>query len=640
MAKKTRAQIELDPTTEEVKDRVSQIRRGAPKPDKKETKEREEAAKAYFNEKEQHYVDYLEDCVQHSVDSSRPVRREQFECWDVYQENEPVSYARKESWQSRVILPAPFGAVQFASAVTRKAFDTQFLSIENEQDQQAEDLWQRLMSLQLNRSHSNFSTKFTDAAGMSFAIGTSMEMIPVWVPNRGLTYVLGDPWKIHRDPDAVSRDPQSGVFWIHQEWIDYYVLKHFQDQGIYENVTSLNALAAASGQAKDPKLSKEELARLKNQVYTKSKFRSSFLTSEFWGTVLSPNGELLLPNATYRVAGGRVIMPPKVSPFQNIRWPGTAFSVLPNLIRFPGRGILHGVRRLWEFMCALMCLHIDHLNWVVNPPVEINVKALVEAADTQWYPGKIYHVRDTVSGQQAIRAVDRKFITGEVLANLNFGAQNFDKGTFVTSLVQGLPGYRAEVTAREAAQSLEQAMTVFSLIGRNLEDGALNAIELGAETIAVNISYPELVAAVGEELALRFRDKRAPTGVKLPFLKHGAFSVSGISALMREWEIVRNIRDVILPLFGEGSVFMPYMKPYALLQSLERRLNLKDEGILIDPAQAQIIDGAQQSQQEAEIADQTAMSAAEAAIAAKSAMATPAEVTPEMPLDMQSEAAG
>lgn len=613
------------------KDRIAEIRRGNPKYDEKESKEREEAAQAYFGENEKHYVDYAEDCIQHSVDSLRPIRDEQFALWDVYNEVEPEFYQRKESWQSRVVLPKPFGAVQFASSVTRKAFDTQFLSIENEQDKNAEALWQDLMKVQLGRNHGKFSTRFTDAAGMGFAIGTSSELIPVWIPGKGLAYIVADPWKIHRDPDALAREPQSGDYWIHQEWINYWQLKHFEDLGIYKNVSSINALAAATGRLKSPKLEKEALARLKNQIYTKSRFRNAWLVSEFWGTVLAPNGELLLPNATYRVAGGRVIMEPRQSPFPNLRWPGTAFSPLPNLIRFDGRGILHGIKKLWEFMCALLCLHNDNLNWHVNPPVEINVNALVRAADTRWYPGKIYHTRDTIQGHQAVRTVDRKSITSEILANLNYAAQNFDQGTFVTSLVQGLPGYRAEVTAREAAQSLEQAMTVFGLIGRNMEDGALSAIEAGAETIAANISYGELVAIVGEKMAIPYRARRTTLGVKLPLLSTGAFSVSGISALMRDWEIVRHIRDVILPLFEEGSIFMPYMKPYSLLKSLERRLNLKDEGFLIEQEKADIIDGAQQEAQEADIENKGALAAAEAALAAKEAMGV---VTPMPPVDL------
>jgi hypothetical protein len=85
-------------------------------------------------------------------------------------------------------------------------------------------------------------------------------------------------------------------------------------------------------------------------------------------------------------------------------------------------------------------------------------------------------------------------------------------------------------------------MTVFGLIGKNLEDGALSIIEAGAETIAANISYAELASIVGEKLAVMFKDG-STLGCALPPLTDGDFDVSGISAMMRDWEIVKSIRS-------------------------------------------------------------------------------------------------
>ena len=61
---------------------------------------------------------------------------------------------------------------------------------------------------------------------------------------------------------------------------------------------------------------------------------------------------------------------------------------------------------------------------------------------------------------------------------------------------------------------------------------------------------------------------------------------------------------MILPLFegGAAGLFVPYLKPYQLLRSLESRLNLRDEGILIDPKLADAIDKAQQQNQNQQIA--------------------------------------
>lgn len=596
-----------------VRRRVLQISRQTGKHDaidEKELAEREEAARAYAGENEQHFVDYCQDCIDYSVQAMRKIREEQSECWRIYNEEAPPQFARKEDWQSRVIIPKPFGAVQFAMAIVRKAFDVQLLSIENEADEEAATFWTKLMQLMLGRNYANFPIQFTDACGMGFAVGQSMEMIPVWRTGKGLRFVLVEPWKIHRDPDAISRQPQSGMYWIHQEYQDYWLLRKWQKEGRYRNVPTITPGSYGSERS-DPMLSLEAIAARKGQIIHRSRYRTLVLTSEFWGTVLDSKGELLLPNATYTVAAGRVIRPPKASPYPTLRWPGVCFSPLPHLLRFAGRGILHGIRSLWYFMCSLLCLHNDQLNWLVNPPMEIDVSALVDPDDIDDYPGKKYLTRGTVSGQQAIRSVERKrSITNEILANQQYSQQLFEEGTFVTSLVRGLPGYRAEITAREAAQSLEQNLTVFGLIGKNLEHGALDAILAAAETIAINITYDELARMLGQEWADRYADPQSPTGLRLPHLTTGQFSVSGISALMRDWEIIKNIRDVFIPLFAQGSVFLPYLKPYSLLKALERRLNLKDEELLVDDKTAAAIDQAQQRQQEQAILVQAAQEAA------------------------------
>jgi hypothetical protein len=552
----------VDDPTREIQDRIRELAKTnqatiATEMDEQELDEREIAAQRYAGE------------------AMTNIRAIQKECWSVYNEEPPPNYANKEDWQSKVIIPKPFGAVQFAMSVVRKAFSAEFLSVENEQNQDVADFWEKLIKHQMNKQHSNFPIQFTDASGMAFAVGQSLEMIPVWRPGLGLKFVLVEPWKIHRDPDTSSRQPQSGMYWIHQEHLDFHVLKEAEKTGRYIDVDKVKD----SANSKDLNLTKEEIARRKNMIWQRSQFRQSVLTSEFWGMVLDSKGEMLLPSATYTVAGNHVIGLPKRSPYRTLRWPGISFSPLPQFLRFEGRGLLQGIRSIWYWMCSLMSLHSDSLNWVVNPPKEINISALVDQDDIDDYPGKTYLVRDTVSGQQVVRTVDRKNVTNEILANLNYGDQHFQEGSFVTALVQGLPGWRAEVTAREQAQNLEQAMNVFSLMGANLEDGAIQVANAAAETIEINASARDLLEVFPEDIVGALTNFESPTGIDLPELS-GSFHISGISAIMKDAEVLKAITDMILPL-TESPSFAPYLKPYNIIKSIERRTNLQDEGIVV-----------------------------------------------------------
>jgi len=558
--------------------------------DEKETRERQEAARAYAGEDEKHFVDYITDCRNQSVKGHKSIRATQYNCWNVYKENEPVSYKDKEEWQARTIIPKPFQTVQYGAAAIKKAFSPNFLSIEKAKNKPAADFWQRLMEHELNNQHAKFVTRFADATIMALATGISMEMIPRWIPGKGLEFALIEPWKIHRDPDALSRDSQSGMYWIHEEWLDYFVLKKGEKNGRFFDVDRVKE--TESGDSDNPFLSKEAIAARKEMIWERSKYRKMILTSEFWGIILDKKGNVLLPNGTCTMAGGRIIQKPKISIYKSMRWPGISFSPLPDILKHGGRGLLEGIMTVWEAMNNMMCLHQDYMQWLVNPNTEINVDALVDATDVEQWPGKENLVKDTISGQQAIRVVQRRGRTNEVLANMQYYDQNFQRGSFVTDSVQGLPGYRKDITYREAAMNLDQALAVYGLMGENIEEGAIDIIGAAADIIESHAGYNDYTEVFTEDelnnygIKPNINDKRGVSGI--PKLD-GSFHVSGIQALMKDNETLTNIKQVMIPLANDPA-FGPFIKPYKILKSIETRVNLTDEDIIVDEDQAVIID--------------------------------------------------
>ena len=363
-----------DPSSEVQRSRNKmEVASAKPEMDEKELAEREEATQAYAGEDEPHFVAYLNDCVQMSRDSMKDIRDEQAECWDVFNEKEPANYAFKEAWQSRAVLPKPNIYVMAFLAVISKAFDPQFLSIENEQNKEDAEFIRKLMSLMMSKSFSGFPINFIDATQMGAAVGQSMEMIPMWRPMQGPYWDLIEPWKIHRDPDSLSRQPQSGMYWIHQEWLDYHDLKKMEKNGVLQNLQDCGPGGQWGNPSSDNNIDPNELKRRRDMLYQQSSFRTKVLTSEFYGTILDRRGEELLPNSNYWVVADRVVKLPKISPYPTLRWPGTSFSPLPHLLRHDGRSLLTGLKSLWYAMCNLFALHIDNLNWTVNPQKEIDI---------------------------------------------------------------------------------------------------------------------------------------------------------------------------------------------------------------------------------------------------------------------------
>lgn len=575
--------IELHDPSIEVLDRIRSIETmdvsSAPITDVLELAEREEAAIAYAGESEGHFVDYLFDCLKTSRDMTRDIREVQAECYRVYQESEPHNYDNKSDWQSRITVPKPFATVEFGAAAVKKAFSPNFLSINDEASPEVQEFWRKMMHVHLDEMHASFVQSFTDAVRMALAVGVSMEMIPQWIPGRGLRFSLVEPWKITRDHDAPPRQPDGGMYWIHTEWMDLWELRKGESDGRYRNTSKIGA--SENPDPNDPLMTLEAIARRKGQVHKRSEFRTAAMVHEFWGIILDKKGNMLLPSATYTVAGGHIIQLPSAVQYSRVRWPGVSFSPLPGLLSHGGRGLLEGVRSIWYAMNDLMCLHQDALNWLVNPPMEICAEDLVDPEDVESWPGKKYLVRSTVNGQQVVREVTRRDRTSSILANMQYHDQNFQRGSFVTDAVQGLPGYRKDMTYREASMNLDQAMGVYGLMGGSIEQGAIWALTAAYDTIRSFAGYSDYQAAVGDELCNMLGVGVTQGGETTPPPDlSGRFHVSGMQALMRDHDTLAAIKETVIPLAQSGR-FAPYIQGYNVLKSIERRVNLDDEHVFV-----------------------------------------------------------
>jgi hypothetical protein len=289
---------------------------------------------------------------------------------------------------------------------------------------------------------------------------------------------------------------------------------------------------------------KEMIEARKGMIWQQSGYRKKIQTYEFWGGVLDKRGDMLMDNATFTVAGGRMIQKPEAVKYPTLRWPGVSFSPMPDLMRHGGRGLLEGVQTVWEAICNLACMHEDALKWVVMPPMEVNVDGLYDAEDVEVWPGKVYQVVDTPNGQQVVRTVDRRDVTNTVLAKSGYLDQQFQQGSMVTDAVQGLPGYRQDMTYREAAMNLDQSMGVFGLMGANVEQGARWALEAAREIIETQAGQHDYSAMLTEEELAQFGVIMNPDengGIQgLPEMS-GRFHISGIQALLRDHETLKNL---------------------------------------------------------------------------------------------------
>lgn len=554
--------------------------------DPKERTEREEAANAYSKEDEAHFVEYGTACFQESDQATEDIRKEYDRTWEAYSLERA---AEKEDWQCDIITPTPFNLVQHAKSIVRRALVDRpdYFKIDGvgKEDEFLADLYKKIYSFHANENHANFPLRFSQAAEMAFVTGQSMEIIPRWTRQingtDGLELTLRPPWHISRDPSCEPLNPWSGMYWIHTEYLDRWELVEMEREGIYQNIAG----AFSAGEEEDRKRKDEDKKRY---IMSRSRYRKSLLSHEFWGIVLDKDGNLLLPNATFTWGGRSLIRKVRPNPYPVIRWPGVGFSALPDLMRFEGRSILTGVLSLWEFYDNLLNAYGDDLNWAVNRGFEIDPTLLADrGADTEMYPGRVFiKSSGSPAGVPAVREIlSGSTRTGEVLSTLNHFDQLIQNGAFLPHFLTGIPGSRSKITKGEFEGKREDSLGLFDSIGKDLEMGAVWTIRAILDVITIHwtdAAKPNMAQVFGEQflefarsLSLSMPEERAKA------LRFNAdITVSGISNLLKQNDTLQRLNALMQRVETRPEIWGPYVKPYNMIKTQTDILGLSGEGLV------------------------------------------------------------
>ena len=453
-----------------------------------------------------HLVDYVEECVKHSeqVDRDRLLLDEQL--WDAH-ESKMREMSQKEDWQAKITTNEPFQTVTQAKMLVRKAvvdkpewFDVSTQLTDDLDAQAKAAFWEDSLRWWLRRA--KFHQLFPDMNEMSFAIGISMAMKALWTVQpdgtEGLKLMLIEPWKIRRDVDAYSRDPQSGLYCIHQDWVDYHTLLEGEKNGYYQNVRD-----CLHDRADEGTWNRQKERKKRGLVDHSNKFRPQIFVREFWGGVLDHNGEMVYPKVRLTIANRMVISRPKPVKFPRIKWPIHQFSALPHLRNFHGYSLIEGMLKMWKFRCNLLSMCADKLSFVLNGGYEVDSSKLINPADKELYPGC---TKDMKGGQRdAYRLIptDKDFLP-VVDGLMNLTGNLFQNGVFVTELLKGENGTRNDITLGEVEIKTQQAMGVFEGIGHDVEYGGEQAIEMVQDVLTTYwdpMDNPSYMQVLGQKHA-------------------------------------------------------------------------------------------------------------------------------------------
>lgn len=559
--------------------------------DSQEQKEREEAVVALGVENPDVIIDYCHACLKESEDASLETRYMWDQCYNAYRAH--IDYSEKEEWQAKMTTGDMNATVKQGVAVIRKALrQPDWFTLEGigPEDAKIASFFREALNIWLNPQHARLDTAFCTASELGFAIGQTHEMIPRWVPGKGLLFDLAPPWQIYRDPDAIPRDPWSGDYWAHVEWIDLWKVKNLgKGNSRYVRLDEVTPNEAACRQE-----TQDKRARRKGQYYQRNTYRHAVRVVEQWGVILDKKGELLLDNARFTIAGDVLIRNPEPNPFVTMRWPGISFSPLPDLFAFEGHGVIETSLLLWLNTCNLMSLHIDDLSWRVNKLREMDRMDLEDPTDVAMFPGKTVFRSSsskTPPGQSVVKEVYTSPSTNETLATLQHWDQRRENSSFVNQFVAGQRGTRTQITKGEVDIKTGQSMTIFDSIGEDIEEGAVNVLKACVEVLALNwseYSNPSVSRVMpNNPAAAEFAVM--PIEARKELLRANCdIKILGISAQIKNSEIIPRLQWMMSK--AVEVPFAKYFKPYKLLKRSVNVLGFYEPDFIVTDEEAKMID--------------------------------------------------
>ncbi len=564
-----------------------------------------------------HLVKYIEACLTESFKESEERRSKDEKLWEAH-ESEAKEMNDKEDWQSRIVLNKPFTtSIQAKSLVRRGLLDKNNyfgLDTTSSMDQESKliaEFWEKDLRYWLNTDDAFLPDLFADSIEMGFAIGQSMATKVGWETDEDgiskLTLHNFPIWHTFPDPDRKPRKPWSGLYNIHEEWVDFHVLRDKELQGHYRNIEQVK-VGRANREAGGYRIQDPDKNRATRKTYQRNPYRNAVLVQEFWGTLLDENGDVAMRNCTFTVANGVVIRAARQNPYRRLRWPWLDFSPIPHVMNDHGYGIYESTLALWKFQNNLLNLYIDNENWRINNMFEIDRAKLENPDDIEAYPLKLWLKKRGVEGR-----VIEPVLKGENnLADIEFMwslVQNqWENGTFITEMLKGDAGGKRDKTATEITLKLQQSIGVFDSIGKDCERGVEQLIWAVKEVLTTfqdDFDRPgfrdifqgdpvwEAMVQAGE-LEPQARIDALDLDCKV--------RVRGVSRLFRQSDEINRMKE-LFALAGSIPTMGQYLNPYQSIKKFSDELNQED--LILSEAEVQ-----QRQQAEQQMAIQESIGAA------------------------------
>ena len=552
-----------------------------------------------------HLIKYLDACREESFKNSETRRDTDKKLWAAH-ESQQEELNDKEDWQSRIVLNKPFMTCVQAKSMVRRGllekpnfFALETTDTENPQSKLLSEFWEKDLRYWLGTDEAYLPNIFADSTEMGFAIGQSMMTKIVWEPDEHGVYrlkLVNFPyWHTFPDPDREPRKPWSGLYNMHEEWVDFHVLREQEMLGHYQNVDQVRVGRSGRDGSGYRVIAEEAQDRRGGARNTQQRnpYRNAVLLQEFWGTILDENSENVMTNARFTVANGVVVRKVQQNRCRRLRWPWLDYAPLPHVLNGHGYGLYESSLSLWKFQNGLLNLYIDNENWRINNMFEIDLSKLENPNDLEIYPLKKWIRKRSAEGAAISPVLKGESNLADVQFMMALAGQHWDNGTFITEFMSGQTGDKRDKTATEISLKLQQSTGVFDSISKDCERGCENLIWAVKEML---ITYQDDFDRPG------FKDIFAGDPVWMTLQQSGALHpleridaldldsqarVKGVSRLFRQSDELNRMKELFDIVMTMPDVLMQYLKPYKSIKKFAEELNQDDLVLSEQEVQAQ-----------------------------------------------------
>ena len=365
-------------------------------------------------------------------------------------------------------------------------------------------------------------------------------------------------------PDPTGK----ALYEIEDMWADYHeVLKMTEgDYAIYDKDAVMKLPMTTISHADE----EFDRARETGQNVTSSGHRPKVKLTEFWGTILNKEGEVIFENVVCTIANDTyLIRKPTPNPLWHQRSPYNASPLVEVANSVWHRALMDAPSMHNRAIIELYNLLVDAAMKQVHAISQIRKDMLDNPGQVSGgiEPGTTLAVNMSLPvGGKVMEPLTAVQVPNEAFNIMNLMNQEFNAAALTSDLRQGVMPFRA-VKATEVVEASQTITSVFQGIAKNYEaQHSTRELELAWMTVAQNwdqISKEEFIALFGEQRGTEL-SQLDPEDIFASTVSGIKFRVFGISLTLSKAQDFRKL-TTMLQTIGSAPVLMEeFMKKYDL----------------------------------------------------------------------------